>query len=105
MEISIFYFLGEIGFQDVRYDRVCTAMGGNIVDMQTAKTNCLREPTCIGVARQRISPGATCGNTIIKMCSKFSLRGLCACTSASCSPSDCARYEQDKVSCAYERRK
>ena len=72
------------------------------MDFEKAKLGCLKNAECKGIDRQSVRASGTCGN-IIKLCKKFALRGTCDCVNPSCSPTECIRYTQDKVTCIFPK--
>ena len=95
----------HLGYYKVRYDLACTAFGSNL-DFDTAKSNCVNNPECVGVARQNLRrQNPSCGDRIIRMCKLFALRGECDCNIAGCNPSACDGYEKAKTTCFYQRGK
>jgi len=85
------------------YDKTCTDHIGGNINFDKAKEECLKDVQCIGIDRQNVVRSRTCGNTIVKLCRKLALRGICDCSNPSCSPSDCNRFRADKVTCIHQK--
>ena len=73
--------------------------------LEQARVKCLKDAECIGIDRQNIVRSRTCGNSIVKLCRKFALRGTCDCSNPGCNPSDCNRFKADKVTCIHRKGK
>ena len=97
------YIIGHIGYLETVYDKTCTDHIGQNINFKQARVKCLKDAECIGIDRQNIVRSRTCGNSIVKLCRKFALRGTCDCSNPGCNPSDCNRFKADKVTCIHRK--
>ena len=99
----IYDIIGHMGYLETVYDKTCTEHIGGNINFEQAREQCLRNSECIGVDRQNVVRSSTCGNSIVKLCRKFALRGTCDCSNPGCNPSDCNRFKNDKVTCIHRK--